>query len=287
MKTERISLSHKELLYQKLKKDTMISEYSFANIYLFRENHDYEVLFIDDLLFIKGKSYDGKYYVMPVSDVNDIKRDCFDYLLKYVDFIFPIDEKWLVLFDTNKFIFEFRDGDTDYVYDINKLRTFSGKKLHSKRNLLHQFEKNYDCDALPLFGDKLIEAKEILEKWQEQSAQKKEDTDYNACMEALDLYDDLILCGFIYYVNRNPVGFIIGEELNKDCFALHFAKGLVEYKGIYQFMFNSFAKVLPDKYSFVNFEQDLDKENLRLAKKSYEPDLLVKKYRIRLKTGID
>lgn len=281
MKTEKINLNHKELLYHKLKKDTMIAEYSFANLYLFRENHEYEILFLNNLLFIKGKSYDGMKYVMPVSELDDIRVDIFDDLFEWVDFIFPVDEKWLHKFDNDKYNFEYKDGDTDYVYDLEKLRTFSGKKLHSKRNLLHQFQKNYDYDALPLFGERLLEAKKILEKWQEQSDQKKEDTDFYACMEALDLYDELVLCGFIYYIDRKPVGFIIGEELCKDTFALHFAKGLVEYKGLYQFMFNNFAKILPDKYRFVNFEQDLDKENLRFAKKSYEPDILVKKYRVK------
>jgi hypothetical protein len=280
MKTEKINLSHKDFLYGKLKKDTMIAEYSFANIYLFRENHKYEILFIDDFIFIKGFSYDGFSYVMPVSNIKDLDHNIFDYLLKFVDFIFPIDEKWLKLFDSTKYLFEYKEGDTDYVYGIDKLRTFAGKRLHSKRNLLHQFEKSYQCEALPLFGDRLLDAKEVLEKWQEESNQEKKDTDYRACMEALDLYDYLVLCGFIYYINKKPVGFIIGEELCEDTFALHFAKGLVEYKGIYQFMFNSFAKVLPDKYRYVNFEQDLEKENLRLAKKSYEPDILIKKFRI-------
>ncbi|MCX7770152.1 MAG: DUF2156 domain-containing protein [Proteobacteria bacterium] len=281
MKTEILALEHKNLLFKKLKKDTKIAEYSFANIYLFRDTHKYEVLFLDNLIFIKGYSYDGMSYIMPVSDLNEIGDNVFNDLLNHVDLIFPIDENWLGKFNNKGYVIEYKDGDTDYVYEIEKLRTFAGKKLHSKRNLLHQFEKNYICEALPLFGERLIEAKEVLEKWQEESNQPKEDTDYKACLEALNLYDELILCGYIYYIDKKPAGFIIGEELCYDTFALHFAKGLVEYKGIYQFMFNSFAKILPEKYKFVNFEQDLDKENLRLAKKSYEPDILLKKYRIK------
>jgi len=285
MKIEKIGLHHKNFLYMNLKKDTMIAEYSFANIYLFRENHKYEVLFYDDLVFIKGYSYDGMSYVMPVSDIKNIKKNVFDNLLEHVDFLFPIDEKWLVNLKDCDYSFEYKDGDTDYVYEINKLKTFSGKKLHSKRNLLHQFEHNYQWEALPLFGDRIIDAKKILIKWQEESDSEENATDFNACMEALELYDELILCGFIYYVDREPAGFIIGEEICNDTFALHFAKGLIEYKGIYQFMFNNFAKILPDKYRFVNFEQDLDKENLRIAKKSYEPDILVKKYRVKKNFG--
>lgn len=282
MKVEKLELAHKNILFPLLKKiDSKIAEYSFANLYLFRKSHDYEVLFFDNFVFVKGNSYDGKKYIMPCYDLEQIEISMIDNLLNEVDFIFPVDEKWIVKFSNEKYEITFKDGDTDYVYNIEKMRTFAGKKLHGKRNLLHQFEKNYRFEAVPLFGkDRIESAKLVLEQWQKDSGEKESDTDYFACLEALELYDDLILCGFIYYVDNKPVGFIIGEELCNDTFALHFAKGLTEYKGIYQFMFNNFSKILPDKYRFVNFEQDLDKENLRLAKMSYEPDLLIKKYRI-------
>ena len=45
-------------------------------------------------------------------------------------------------------------------------------------------------------------------------------------------------------------------------------------------MYNHFAKILPKKYAFLNFEQDLGKLALRIAKSSYDPDRILKKYRI-------
>ncbi len=283
MKLEKLSLVHKKELFPLLKGvKTKIAEYSFANLYLFRKSHAYEVIKFDDIYLIKGKSYDGKIYIMPIGIQKLSDNQLINELLKDADFLFPVDENWLPFFSDGKYQFSYKDGDTDYVYNIEKMRTYAGKKLHGKRNLLHQFEKSYAYEALPLYGaEKMYDAKKILAMWQEESGQKREDTDYDACMEALELYDELVLCGFIYYVDNKPAGFIIGEELCDDTFALHFAKGVTCYKGIYQFMFNNFSNILPDKYRFVNFEQDLDKENLRLSKMSYEPDLLVKKYRVR------
>jgi hypothetical protein len=48
-------------------------------------------------------------------------------------------------------------------------------------------------------------------------------------------------------------------------------------------MFNRFAKVLPPQYRFLNLEQDLDKDTLRLAKSSYMPDSMLKKMRVSLR----
>jgi hypothetical protein len=50
---------------------------------------------------------------------------------------------------------------------------------------------------------------------------------------------------------------------------------------VYQHLFNSFAKVLPPKYRFLNLEQDLEQENLRIFKTSYAPDRMLRKGRVR------
>ena len=58
------------------------------------------------------------------------------------------------------------------------------------------------------------------------------------------------------------------------------AKGKKKFKGMYQYMFNHFAGMLPKKYAFLNFEQDMGKLALRIAKSSYHPDQVIKKYRV-------
>jgi hypothetical protein len=75
---------------------------------------------------------------------------------------------------------------------------------------------------------------------------------------------------------------VLGEELNDETFVLHFAKAKKKFKGIYQYMFNNFAKILPPKYRRLNLEQDLDKENLRIFKSSYVPDAMLRKARVTL-----
>ncbi len=81
---------------------------------------------------------------------------------------------------------------------------------------------------------------------------------------------------------HKPSGFVLGEELNDETFALHFAKGIREYKGIYQHLYNSFSIKLNSKYKYINFEQDLGKDTLRQAKSTYYPDEMRKKYRVAL-----
>ncbi|MBF0328208.1 MAG: DUF2156 domain-containing protein [Nitrospirae bacterium] len=283
MKKEKLSIEHKELLYEKMRSiDTQLSEYSFANLYLFRKAHDYELLFGEEL-FIRGKTYDGHTYLMPTVSLDMIDSGYLRTIMEQADFLFPIPEEWLKIFDGKDFSMSSKPGDMDYVYTVAKMSSYPGRNLHKKRNLFKQFISGYSHDARPLTKDFLDDAMFVLDEWHTESGIDAEDTDYYPCLEALKLYEELILCGGIYYADSEPAGFILGEELNEETFVLHFAKARKKFKGIYQYMYNQFAKILPPKYRYLNFEQDLDKAPLRIAKSSYLPDAMLKKVRVRLK----
>ncbi|HTR44972.1 MAG TPA: phosphatidylglycerol lysyltransferase domain-containing protein [Thermodesulfovibrionales bacterium] len=283
MTFEKLDFSHKDLLRERFKKSNApLSEYSFANIYLFREVHRYEILF-DREVFIRGISYDGRSYLMPTVKINDIDRAYLRELMASVDFLFPVPEEWLQGFQNDDFELTYREGDMDYVYTVEKMSTLRGRYLHRKRNLLKQFVTEYRHEAMPLTTDRIADALLILEEWHTETGADDSETDYLPCLEALQMYDDLMLCGGIYYADGEPAGFVLGEELDRETFVLHFAKARKRFKGVYQYMFNRFAQVLPPQYRFLNLEQDLDKDTLRLAKSSYMPDSMLKKMRIGLK----
>ncbi len=162
---------------------------------------------------------------MPTKDMRTCCVDSLRKLQQECDFFFPVHESWITYFKQYCIEYSFSDGDTDYIYTSEKMQTYAGRKLHKKRNLLKQFKENYEATAVEMNNDNLKDAKYILEQWQELSGMTKEETDYHACCEALSLYNDLCVCGGIYYIDEKPVGFILGEELTDNTYVLHFAKG--------------------------------------------------------------
>ncbi len=109
--------------------------------------------------------------------------------------------------------------------------------------------------------------------------------DYAAAKEALEHMEYLQLCGGIFYVDDEPVAYTLGEELARGkMFVIHFEKAVLkkEYKGIYQYVNQAFAALLPEKYELINREQDLGDPGLRQAKESYRPVGFVTKYRAAL-----
>jgi hypothetical protein len=221
---------------------------------------------------------------MPTFDLRKIDMAYLRELMRSVEYLFPIPEAWLSIFDPDDFEISFVEGDADYVYTVEKMSTLTGRNLHKKRNLLKQFLEHYQHEAKPLTNDRLADARFVLNDWLATTEMKPADTDHAACLEALDRYEELVLCGGIYYAEGEPAGFVLGEEVNEETFVLHFAKARTKFKGVYQYMFNNFATILPPKYKYLNLEQDLDKENLRVFKSSYLPDAMVRKARIRLRS---
>jgi hypothetical protein len=106
--------------------------------------------------------------------------------------------------------------------------------------------------------------------------------DYAAAKEAIENMEVLQLCGGIFYVDDEPVAYTLGEELAQGrVFVIHFEKAVLrkEHAGVYQYVNQAFAAVLPDKYKLINREQDLGDPGLPQAKESYRPVGFVKKYR--------
>lgn len=281
---EKLSLLANEIISDKIRSLGLgISEYSFSNLYLFRKIHDYSLI-QDDFLWLYGKSRDGREYIMPLDDICEMSGDYLEHMLKLYGTIFPIPEEKLVFLE-DRFTVEYDSSDSDYIYASKKLAAYAGRQMHKKKNLLNQFLSLYTPSSAPLSKETLLHAIGILDEWvlAYENAGKSDESDYDETKEAILLADELSLSGTVYYADGEPAGFILGEALSDGSFALHFAKGLVKFKGIYQFMYNNFAKAVTDIYPLLNFEQDLGSPALRRAKESYRPDTMLKKYRVTLK----
>lgn len=253
-----------------------VSEFTFANLYLFRRDHHYRVARLtEDLILIAGRDDDIPFFMLP--------------------FGLPESELLLQLFDRYNAlkcvpaaqaeqmaaqgfsIHEDRDN-FDYLYARQALAELTGRKFHKKRNLIKAFLKNYTYTGEPLLESHIPAALQVLEDW----VQGRDDPgDYQAAREALVHAEELQLCGGIYYVEDRPVAYSLGEENARGTsFIIHFEKAVTGYKGVWQFVNQAFASILPDQYDTINREQDLGNEGLRRAKHSYKPIGYVEKYRV-------
>jgi uncharacterized protein len=281
MPRERLELSHHEVIKKILAEmKVSFSEYSFTNLYLFREIHKYYINDFNGFTFIEGITRDGQEYCMPLFTAGETDFSLLEKMLNEGRMIFPVDETLAMRFKEKGYSAEYKEADSDYIFTVNKLATYPGRHLHKKRNLMKQFMEQYSWYTNPITADNVKEAVTVLEQWQIDTGLPSEQTDYLSCKEALVHFNDLGLSGTLFYAEGTIAGFLLGDKISKDTYALHFAKGLTRFKGIYQFMYNDFAKELEGDCSFINFEQDLGIPALKQAKETYQPDIMAHKYRI-------
>jgi hypothetical protein len=264
-----------------------VSEYTFANLYLFRRRYRYKVSRVQDKTFIISG-------IQPAHSENEPEKTFFctpcavpgrgivEELLKTHDFWKGISdslltpnrsrmEEWGLEFSEDR-------DNFDYLYLRTDLAELPGKKYHKKRNLVSQFHNNYDgaWEAKPLTTELIPVALEILEKWRDL---KGFDGDFLAATEAVEQFDSLFLQGIVYFIQGKPAAWCLGEYLARgSMFAVHFEKALEEFKGIYQFVNQHFAASLPNHHIYINREQDLGDEGLRQAKMTYRPCGFVRKF---------
>ncbi|MHB8788821.1 MAG: DUF2156 domain-containing protein [Desulfobulbaceae bacterium] len=252
-----------------------ISEFTFANLYLFREAHRYRLArLVDNNIVITGRDKDRPFFMLPFGlPGEDILKGLFADLteMKCVS-----ASQGQELQARGYMLREDRDN-FDYLYRRQDLAELSGRKFSQKRNHIKAFINNYDYRGEPLTEAHLPAALSILDQWR---AQRDDPADFEAAREALEKGEELQLCGGIYYVDNLPAAYSLGEELMQGrSFVIHFEKAVTGYKGLWQFVNQAFASILPDKYETVNREQDLGDEGLRAAKLSYKPTGFVMKYR--------
>ena len=279
MHIEPLKILHQELLQPRLQQlNSPLSEYSFANLYLFRERHQYEVITIDDHVFLKGVTRDHIPYIMPTSHPANIPRPILKQVLSTSYPLFPIPDEWLLDLDHQIFHSDFNENESDYLYSRTKFLHYAGRHLDSKRNQIKQLLKQNEVKSVP-FSDQIKDAELILEIWAQEYGEENQ-TDYLSCLEAVRNAKELNLHGRIVYVNKKPAVFFLGEWGAKNSFMVHFSKGDKSIKGIYPYLFQDLAKSLGEGCSWINLEQDLGLPSLRYSKKSYQPDFLLKKWRL-------
>ena len=174
----------------------------------------------------------------------------------------------------------------DYIYTREKLVNLSGKKLQSKRNHINKFKSlypNYEYRALT--PDLIPQCLALEKQWRKVSKDDTDETDLDeelseelrSMTRAFNRWDRLGLVGGTIWIDNTLVAFTFGCPINQTTFDVCVEKADVNYEGAFTIINQEFVKHLPEKYFYINREEDMGDEGLRRAKESYKPDILLEK----------
>lgn len=253
-----------------------ISEFTFANIYLFRKVHNYRItLLADDTPALLGRDQEQPFFMLPFGLPPQVVLEV---LFADHGMMKAASTSQAAALTARGFRAVADRNNFDYLYRRQDLAGLGGRFYHKKRNLIKAFTTTHNYAAQPLRQEYLGDALQVLDDWRAGSDQAG---DYDAAREALEHMDFLQLCGGLYYVDTRPVAYVLGEELaGLSTYLIHFEKAVSGYKGLYQYINQSFAAVLPESYQTLNREQDMGNQGLRQAKLSYKPTGFIEKFKV-------
>lgn len=263
----------------------LVSDYSFVNIWSWRDVYELEWSFEDQLIWIRQNRPRRQYWapVGPWGEADWGEIFGGDWLRGAELTRVPeqLYQLWVQGSCPVAGLTSNRDH-WDYLYSVQELIELKGNRFHKKKNLLRQFMRNYEYTYLPLSEEQVEKALTLQTEWclwrdcEETTTLESEN---QAILNAFDHWSDLEgIFGAGLEVGGNMVAYTVAEALDETTVVIHFEKGCPQHKGGYQAINQMFLANSASSFTYVNREQDLGDAGMRKAKESYLPVSYLKKY---------
>ena len=263
-------------------------DFTIGVVYMWRDYFHTEYAIEDNMLYLRMRDDMGNiFHLVPVGPgdiVSALKKLCpgCDCALRFS----AVTEDQLPLiqsaFGEPTEIIEDRRW-ADYIYEKEKLSTFSGKKLAGQRNHINRFMKEHESFLYePITAQNMDEARAFLHLHRQE--QGKDDPialkEYDYTLDTLDHFDDLYYTGaMIKLPDGKCIAMALGETVG-DTLYVHAEKALRSVHGAPQLICREYAAHAGDQVVYVNREDDMGDEGLRYAKTSLHPAILLMKHTV-------
>lgn len=273
------------------------SDLCFTNLFTWGKKFATQFAVNDNWLFIRFRDNNNRNsYLKPIGK-GDVKESIemivddhqqFDTIFQMrgvtKEMIDEIEEAMPDVFD-----YKLNRSVSDYIYSTEKLIHLKGKKLQSKRNHINRFKRENEWQYKSLTGNPILvkECKNMLDKWMEINSEEKDPSlihDDFATTQMLEHFEYLQLRGGLICVDNEIAAFAIGEPLTHDTVVVHVEKAFTTIHGAYNIINQQFIENEASSFLYVNREEDMGIDNLRQAKLSYQPDIILEKYNARFKS---
>ena len=278
----RVGIEDRDRLLPMLTEKDRGCEYTFSNIYLYRDIYDASVAYREDAAVVSF-GHTGS-YLMPVGccDLEEIVSELPAREDGTYSFVCITEEDTNRLRDAfpGRIVSVTAQDDSEYVYSAEDLAELKGKKYHAKRNFCSRFERlNPGYEFETITEDNIAEVSAMNEEWYSVRRDSGLDlsADYACSSGALREFRELGLIGALISVSGKVVAWCCGEMISEGVFCTHVEKAFGDMEGDYAVINRDFARMLRDRFELINREDDAGDEGLMRAKLSYHPVYTLKK----------
>lgn len=271
-----------------------VSDLTFTNIFMWQYSYGLRVFYDEtlDYWFLLAKPSRWRPFFLPlIGDWSDedklrkalrimdnlMKEENSDLLLRRIPWRLGeafrrIDPCLILKEERNTF---------DYLYRSRDLISLAGRKYHSKRNHLSQFQRKYRWEYLRITTEIIKECTKLETEWLNlKTFETAPNSEELAIALVLNNFNTLGVVGGVIKVEGEIQALAVGERLNEKTAVIHIEKANTNFEGIYATINQQFAADQWGNFELINREEDMGIEGLRKAKLSYHPTELIEKFSV-------
>lgn len=268
---------------------------SFSSLMSWKFMYDTRYAIIEDFLVFRYHDGNNVTYMIPIGNSTDIEH-VIDLLIEDAQkegypFRMLASESYLAekmnASQLNRFSLSCDHNYSEYIYKRENLATLKGSKYQSKRNHVNKFNNTYSSWKYKELTPELVSDCLYMEKeWYKANIDKDPksiEMERQALTFALNHFQDTGALGGVLCVENKIAAFTLGCPINNNTFDVQFEKADTQFEGAYTVINQLFVQHLPEKFDYINREEDLGLEGLRHAKLSYHPIKMLNRCMMTLK----
>ena len=171
-----------------------------------------------------------------------------------------------------------RRDQYDYIYRREDLAGLHGGKLQAKRNHVNHFRAAYpDFEYRPLEPSLFDKCRRVAALWHDGKQHDNPvygdtiEVEKRAMETVFTYWNELGMLGGSIFLDGRMVAFTYGNAVTNDTFDVCVEKADLSVEGAFSIINQQFCAHLPERFTFVNREEDMGLPGLRKAKLSYHP----------------
>lgn len=267
---------------------------SFANMFGWSHLYGTELAEMDGCLIVRFRADGRLAYMSPILPERDdvlfcrgldaIRRDALQWNEPYLIILDSERQRdLLVLHCGRDYELKTERDYSDYLYLRRILQELPGKHLQGKRNHVNRFKAKYpDFTYEKLEKKDLEECLDLTRRWKAKklvdSVRRECSDEYSVIVRIMQNWDVLEMTGGCIRVGGVMAGFTYGTPVNHSTFDVCVEKGDIRFDGVYAVLCQEFVRHLPERFEWINREEDMGLDGLRRSKESYCPERLIYKY---------
>lgn len=288
----KLDLSHKNEIESITGRFPPYSDFNFTSLWTYNTDNSIEISLLNENLIVKFidyislkpfYSFIGQNNLIETAQIlidHSYKTKIEHYLKLIPEHVIHVDNAFY-----NYFQIEEDQNNHDYIIAAEDVALLPEEKYKKKKYLVERFKKKYPSYESKKMDISLKEVhkeiSDLFSLWEVRSGKERRDTEneLTAIKRLLENHKELNVFALGIYHMNSLVAFNLYEVTHSTYGISAFQKADKNYTGVYAMLSHEAGKHLHSiGCKYINYEQDLGLEGLRLSKSLWKPTHFLKKY---------